>query len=233
MRSPWVVYYDQADCGRSARDVPLQGGYDTWVTELEALRVALGAERMVLLGHSAGSQLALEYATRNPARVAGLVLVAGSAKFDFLPAAIALGQQIHGAAKMQEWITAASTPARDDDDFRATWRRMLPFYFKRVDPAVAADIDARTRYSAAALNYGLGVAAAGYDVRAKLPSVTAPVLLVNGASDFLAPHEAVKPLLDGLPKVRLEVFAESAHFPFIEEQARFTKLVGEFLDALE
>ena len=111
--------------------------------------------------------------------------------------------------------------------------KITTFADDSVQAQVAADIDARTRYSAAALNYGLGVAAAGYDVRAKLPSVTAPVLLVNGASDFLAPHEAVKPLLDGLPKVRLEVFAESAHFPFIEEQARFTKLVGEFLDALE
>jgi proline iminopeptidase len=229
-----VVYYDQADCGRSARNVPLQGGYDTWVTELEALRVALSVDRMVLLGHSAGSQLALEYATRNPARVAGLVLGAASAKFDYVPAAFALGQQLHGAAKMQEWITAVSTPTRDDDDFRATWRRLLPLYFKRLDPAVDADIDARARYSAAALNYGLGVAAPAYDVRAKLPNVTAPVLLVNGANDWLTPHDAcTKPLLEGLPNARLEVFAESAHFPFIEEPARFTKLVGDFLDALE
>jgi proline iminopeptidase len=229
-----VVFYDQADCGRSARDVPLEGGYGTWVAELEGLRVALGVDRMVLLGHSAGSQLALAYAAQFPANVAGLVLCAASAKFDFMPQAMEMGQRLHGAAKMQEWIAAVSAPARDDAHYRAIWKQILPLYFKRFDPRVAAEIEARARFSAAALNYGMGVAAPAFDVVAQLPSIGAPTLLVNGASDWLAPHDAcTRPLLAGLPHARLEVFEQSGHFPFIEERARFVKLVGEFLDALE
>lgn len=232
-----IVFYDQAGCGRSARDVPLEGGYGTWVGELEGLRVALGAERMVLLGHAAGSQLALAYAARFPANVAGLVLCAASAKSDFAPQALELGRRLHGAAKIQEWTAALSAPVRDDEHYRAIWKQLLPLYFKRFDAgavAVVAEIEARARFSAASLNYGMAVAAPAFDVVAQLPTITAPTLLVTGASDWLAPHDAcTKPLLAGLPRVRLEVFEQSAHFPFIEERARFVKLVGDFLDALE
>ncbi len=228
-----VVFYDQADCGRSARDVPLEGGYDTWVAELEALPGALGVDRMVLLGHSAGSQLALAYAARYPANVAGLVLLAASAKTDFFPQAIEAGARKHGAERIREWVAAVSAPVRDDDGYRALWKRILPLYFKRFDPAVCDEIDARARFSAAALNYGMGVAAPAFDVRAKLPSIAAPTLLVNGAHDWLAPETCAQSLLAGLPRARLEVFDQSAHFPFLEERERFVKVVGEFLDGLE
>lgn len=52
---------DQYDTGRS-------------VDDLEALRTALGTERMTLLGTSYGTRLALEYTSRHPERVAALAL---------------------------------------------------------------------------------------------------------------------------------------------------------------
>jgi pimeloyl-ACP methyl ester carboxylesterase len=52
---------DQYDTGRS-------------VDDLEALRTALGTERLTLLGTSYGTRLALEYTSRHPERVAALAL---------------------------------------------------------------------------------------------------------------------------------------------------------------
>jgi proline iminopeptidase len=229
-----VVYYDQADCGRSARDVPVANGFGTWVDELEGLRGALGVDRMVLFGHSAGSFLALEYATRFPDRVAGLVLVSTAAKFDFIPQSIEACRKLHGDAKTQAWIDAVSAPARDDDHFRAIWNQVVPLYFKQCDPRVVAEIDARARYSAAALNYGFGVAAPAYDVRAKLGVIRAPTLILSGAYDWVCPTElGAKPVQQGIAGARLEIFENSAHYPFIEERERFLKVVGGFLDGLE
>src|SRR4051812_12245400 len=48
---------------------------DRLVDDVEALRVHLGLERIDLLGHSAGANLAALYAARHPARVGRLVLV--------------------------------------------------------------------------------------------------------------------------------------------------------------
>jgi proline iminopeptidase len=65
-----VVLYDQAGCGRARRAggrklVTIEG----FVSELEALRIALNVEAMHLYGHSFGGLVIGEYALRYPERV--------------------------------------------------------------------------------------------------------------------------------------------------------------------
>lgn len=229
-----VVYYDQAGCGRSARDVPLAGGFGTWVDELDALRAALDAERMVLLGHSGGAALALEYAARFPSHLAGLVLVSAAPKFDFIPHAIAAGQRLHGEAAIQTWIAAVSRPARDDAHLREIWRSVLPLYFHRHDPGAIAPIEARALYSAAAFNYGMGGAASSFDATGALGGIRAKTLLISGKDDWVCPIEHGPARIAARVRgARLEVFERSGHYPFIEERERFVQVVGAFLDALE
>jgi proline iminopeptidase/L-proline amide hydrolase len=70
-----VILYDQLDSGRS--DHP--GKTVNWtvgrfVDELDAMRAALGIKRWHVAGHSWGGTVALEYAARRPAALAGVVL---------------------------------------------------------------------------------------------------------------------------------------------------------------
>jgi pimeloyl-ACP methyl ester carboxylesterase len=70
-----VVLYDLRGHGRS--DQP-RAGYrvDDMVEDLAGLVAAVAAgERVVVVGHSFGGTIALRYALRHPARVAGLVLL--------------------------------------------------------------------------------------------------------------------------------------------------------------
>ena len=70
-----VVFYDQLGCGRSDHpDDPALWVMDTFVEEVAAVREALGLDRVHLLGHSWGSQVALEYVLGRPAGLVGLVL---------------------------------------------------------------------------------------------------------------------------------------------------------------
>ncbi|MFI6813111.1 alpha/beta fold hydrolase [Nonomuraea sp. NPDC050328] len=70
-----VYLYDRLGTGRSAR-LADPSGYTAArdVADLEAVRQAIGAERMIVLGHSAGAEVATAYATAFPDRVAKLVL---------------------------------------------------------------------------------------------------------------------------------------------------------------
>ena len=70
-----VILYDQLDSGRS--DQPNDPGnwrVERFVAELEAIRAALGIARWHVVGHSWGGTIALEYASRRPDALAGLVL---------------------------------------------------------------------------------------------------------------------------------------------------------------
>ncbi|MFD8807678.1 alpha/beta fold hydrolase [Streptomyces sp. NPDC059597] len=72
-----VIRWDQRGCGRSE---PCDGPWTTarFVADLDAVRRHFGLERMALLGHSWGAQLALSYALARPERVSTLIYVSGT-----------------------------------------------------------------------------------------------------------------------------------------------------------
>ena len=71
-----VVFYDQLGCGKSDRpeDASLWV-VERFVEEITTVRDRLGLEEIVLLGHSWGAALAVEYLLRKPAGVAKLILL--------------------------------------------------------------------------------------------------------------------------------------------------------------
>ena len=70
-----VVLFDQRGCGRSRPHASVEHN-TTWhlVSDIEAIREALGIERFILFGGSWGATLALVYAISHPMRVRHLVL---------------------------------------------------------------------------------------------------------------------------------------------------------------
>lgn len=70
-----VVRFEPRGCGRSDYD----GNYDfnTMIADLEAVRVWYGFDRVTLIGHSFGPDVALAYTLAHPARVNGIVGIAG------------------------------------------------------------------------------------------------------------------------------------------------------------
>ncbi|MDB6126870.1 MAG: alpha/beta hydrolase [Verrucomicrobia bacterium] len=92
------------------------------VADIEALRQALGAEKMVLLGHSYGTQLAQEYARRHPASVERMILV-GSRGMDTsrkLPV-----ETDEFLARIATMVRADPTVGAKFPDFLATLRSVL------------------------------------------------------------------------------------------------------------
>jgi pimeloyl-ACP methyl ester carboxylesterase len=74
-----TVYFDQLGGGKSGRVPAAQYSIDRLIADLEALRVSLGKERMILWGNSFGAGLAAVYASRYPNRVAAVILTSPGA----------------------------------------------------------------------------------------------------------------------------------------------------------
>ncbi len=226
-----LIFYDHRGNGRSQR---VTSGIDhaTLVADAEALRAALGLERMVLLGHSYGSFLALQYALRYPERLAGLILANAAPAFDY-PDVVRANAAARATAEMAPGLNKLfGERSPDDATFDEGLRAILPLYFHRFDPAIGERVAGAMSYSAEAYNAG-SLALASYDVRARLGEVRMPTLIHAGDDHCITPVEqGAERLAAGIPQARVVRFAQSGHFPFIEERARFNTIVNDWLKEL-
>ncbi|MGK4582186.1 alpha/beta fold hydrolase [Kitasatospora sp. HPMI-4] len=76
------ITYDERARGRSKRSADYS--FEACIRDVDAVLDATGAERPLLVGWSYGAALALHWATRNPDRVAGVVMVDGGYPWDYL-----------------------------------------------------------------------------------------------------------------------------------------------------
>ncbi|MEV0153530.1 alpha/beta hydrolase [Micromonospora sp. NPDC050686] len=220
-------------------DVEL-GSYWRQAEDLDRLRVHLGLDRLTVLGHSAGTRLALAFAARFPDRVAGLVLVTPPAAHlvDEPSDAEALLDSRRGEPDLDAAVAAwaagpfpADGGPLDDAAFNA-WQQ-------RVAPRGYAAWGATERAHAAAVSYGFAANRAYFsvdppaDLAARLGEVTAPVLVVAGGADASAGVAPLLALAKLFPAGEAVVVERSGHFPWVERPAEFRAAVDGFLDRLD
>jgi proline-specific peptidase len=84
-----VVFYDQLGSGNSALSGPHDASMwvpELFVEELDAVREALGLERVHVLGHSWGGMLGMQYATGKPDGLVSLIVESSPATVpDWMP----------------------------------------------------------------------------------------------------------------------------------------------------
>jgi 3-oxoadipate enol-lactonase len=69
------------------------------------------------------------------------------------------------------------------------------------------------------------------DSRAMLGDIDVPTLVVCGAADVIVPLEESRAMAGAIPGAVLEEFAGGGHLANLEQPARFSALLGDFLDA--
>nr|NQU94177.1 alpha/beta hydrolase [Bacteroidota bacterium] len=68
-----------------------------------------------------------------------------------------------------------------------------------------------------------------YDYFDELEMIIVPTLIIAGKYDRQAPLKMCYELNYGIIGSEMKIFSNSGHFPFIEEQEKFTKIIGQFL----
>jgi pimeloyl-ACP methyl ester carboxylesterase len=68
----------------------------------------------------------------------------------------------------------------------------------------------------------------GFDLTARLPSVTIPALVVVGTADLLTPPAQARLLVELLPNARLEVFPGGGHMLMLERADELDRLIVDF-----
>lgn len=190
-----------------------------WLKHLEA---QLPAE-CHLLGWSLGGQLATLIALRNPQRIHSLITVSSSPCFvakEEWP-----GMQPEVLGNFAQLLV--KDPAKTIDRFLAIQAMGSPTAREDIRHLRNEVLSAPLPHPAA-LALGLHLLET-LDLRAELVHLTMPVLQLFGRLDGLVPVAITEKIRALQPAACLEVFAASAHAPFITEPERFVAVVSRFL----
>ena len=219
-RSPLPALVELASYWRQAEDV-------------ERLRVHLGIEQVRLLGHSAGTRLAISYAAQFPDRVADMVLVT--------PPAADLVQVPYDAeelidkrrgepafdAAVAAW--AAGPDAYDEAAFNAWQLTVAPLGYAAWGPTEQAHAEVgRVSYVA---NRAYFSVAPPQDLPARLGEVAAPALVVGGAADCVTGVAPVRAMAKLFPAGEVVLIERCGHYPWVEQPTAFRSAVERFLAA--
>jgi 3-oxoadipate enol-lactonase len=210
-----VIGYDVRGHGESPSP-PGPYTLDDLADDVVALLDEVGAERAHLVGVSLGGMTFIRLAARYPERALSLVAMCTSAAVD------GTGYRERAAA-VRERGTAALAPA-----VVARW----------VTPAFAAahpDVDARLEAMVSGADdegYALCCEVlATLDLRADLPRIAVPTLVVSGADDLALPPEHQRVIAEGIPGAELITMSPGAHILTVEQPLQVTGAIFGHLDA--
>jgi proline iminopeptidase len=213
--------------------------------DYEALREQLGIERWAILGHSAGGNYAAAYAARYPESVSAVIFDCPTWDFDLsdryrLPIFAAMydesGEHEQAAAcrqlaGLERRITA------DDRTYELAFglgQRFQDLFFHDKERGRAYyRLGESAPFTEEMWGRGSSHFATLPDLYdSKLPllgRLTQPTLLVHGAGDFSVTPDGIDAYRNNVPGAQEVVFAESGHFPFAEEPAKYAEVVRAFL----
>ena len=227
-----VIAYDRPGFGLTQRPMPGawsdQNPYspEAQVTLLVGLMDALGVERAVLVGNSAGGAVAVHTALRYPERVQALVLVDAAIYTDVCAPAwarplLATPQMGHLGPLFVRGIRK-----RGRTFIERAWHdpgRITPDVYAGYEKPLQAENWDRALWE-------LAPACRSLDLEQRLSELSMPVLVVTGDDDRIVPTGESLRLAQDIPAAGLVVFPACGHTPQEECPQAFLEAVLTFLE---
>lgn len=229
------IFFEQRGTGKSRPPTlsPDSMTLQTVVEDLEALRLHLKQDRLLLIGHSWGGMLAMAYAAAHPDRVDRLILIgSGGPTLEFTEwfgDNITMRLRPEDVEARSYWQTAAKNGISADKAALEAAKAITPGYFfdRKQGLAFAATMkDGTLNSEVSAMLFNK--TAKRYDVRDGLKKLDRPVLIVQGHQDPIGDKTA-EDIHALIPGSTLAYINKSGHFPWIEQPDEFRKIVATFL----
>jgi pimeloyl-ACP methyl ester carboxylesterase len=233
-----VVLWDYRGHGQSQDPPALEDcdlSIEACARDLASVQRAVGAENAVILGHSMGCQVALEHYRQSPEKVAGLVLMLGSAgrvldTFFDTPQSV----HVHRILKDLVWRFGPGSRHLVRALFCAPWAWSLTRRARMVDPHYTTREDFSPYLShLARLDPRLFLEMVGqahlHDAFDLLPRISVPALVVAGERDSFTPLSISRRMASEIPRADLLVLADGSHAAIIEHPDSISHRLRRFL----
>jgi len=214
-----VVAWDAPGAGHSARP-PDWFRLSHYADCFTAFLAALGFRQAHLVGLSLGGAMALETVARHPTVAQSLVLVSAYAGWSG-----SLTPE-ETERRLRFCLDVADRPPQE------FLRAMIPSMFSVSAPASAVAEFAKSVLAFDPAGFPtMSLASAEADLRAVLPTVSVPTLLLYGDHDLRAPLSVAKAMASSIPGSRLVVLPGVGHASPVEAPELVTREIRKFLRA--
>lgn len=237
-----IIFYDQRGSGKSL-ETPLDANHiniGQFVEDMDRVRNHLGFEKVVVMGHSWGGLLALEYGVHHPNHVSALVLVdtapadhTGQKAFlDVLTKRIEpLGDEVKPIFSPEEMAKL------DEAEIQRLYLKVFSIYLMNPEDINKVNLEI-TKASAISGGKVLGEMTKSYwlaphvDLFPRLKTLKIPTLVVQGENDLI-PLWTAQVIKYAVPHSEIVILKNCGHCPFVEVPDLFFPEVRKFLQRLE
>ncbi|MCC6776744.1 MAG: alpha/beta fold hydrolase [Hyphomicrobiales bacterium] len=217
-----LILFDKRGTGLSDRGAELPT-LEQRMDDVRAVMDSAGSSRAVLLGISEGAPMCALFAATYPERTAGLIMIGGYAR------------------RLWDHDYPWGAPREDRLDYLEQMERGwgTPFALARRAPSVAGDERFRAwwaTYLRMSASPGAAVALTRMnmevDVRAALPAIQAPTLIIHRTDDLTLPVEGSRYMAERIPGARYVELPGNDHLPFVGDQDAILDEVEHFLTGI-
>ncbi len=211
-----TIAIDHRGWGKSDR--PADGyGLADLAADAEGVIAALKLQRYVLIGHSMGGKVAQLMASRRPAALAGLVLVAPAPPTPMIMPPQAR-EMMAGAYATRETVQAAIDNMLTGKPLNAADRAQV------IEDSLAGAAPAKAAWPRAT---------SLEDIAAQIGDINVPTLVIAGELDRVDPPIRLQvELLSRIPQAVMQVLPGTGHLSMLESPEAVAGLIAEFCDGL-
>lgn len=214
-----LIMFDKRGVGVSDR-VPAAPTLEQRMDDVLAVMDAVGSERAVLMGISEGAPVSALFAASYPERTQALVLHGGMAKSTWAPDypwATPADAVLEAAALFEPDLFVGTdieiwAPSLADDERAMAW--LGRFRRSSITPGALAE---------------LFLMFLEIDIRAVLPTITTPTLVLHRRGDRVVNRRAGEWMAGQIPGARYVELAGQDHFPWVGDVDRVIAEIEEFI----
>ena len=232
-----VIFYDQRGSGRSVDALSNAStlNIDQFTKDLEALRAKFKLKKMILVGHSWGGLLAMNYSVTHPSKVSALILInTGPADYNGYKGFI-----VEFNKKTQSVINEIKPLFRYQDfeklntaQISDLYKKLFTTYF--YDPKNIVKLTVSMNEKAAKSGFKVGEAVAkvwvnpDFSLLPQLKKLDVPTLIIHGDEDIV-PVESARDIQKAIPNAHLINLSHCGHFAYIEKPEEVFPAISRFL----